>query len=165
MAEPKAKTGKVLPQEMVTTVKDFYSNNEYSRMCVGKKEYVNEVKDKKEKLQKRLLLLSIREFCLEFKKLNPNVKSELQTKQVVNVNSSGMCKVCVYEHHQIVKFFTMSLPLKSYYKDILKEVVCDINSRNCMSHVCENCPELDDGRNFITNCFDENNIDTDKDIT
>ena len=28
LAEPKAKTGKVLPQETVTTVKDFYTNDE-----------------------------------------------------------------------------------------------------------------------------------------
>ena len=97
LAEPKAKTGKVLPQEMVTTVKDFYTNDEYSRMCTGKKECITvKVNDKKEKLQKGLLLLNIRELYPEFKKLNPNVKigfskfCELQPKQVVNVNSSGM---------------------------------------------------------------------------
>ena len=44
-------------------------------MCAGKKECVTTVNDKKDKSQKRLLLLNIRELCLEFKKLNPNVKS------------------------------------------------------------------------------------------
>ena len=44
-------------------------------MCAGKKECVTvNVNDKKEKLQKLLLLLNIRELYLEFKKLNPNVK-------------------------------------------------------------------------------------------
>ena len=48
-------------------------------------------------------------------------------------------------------------------KDILKKKVCDINSRNCMLY--ENCPGLDGVRNFITSCFNENNIGTDKEIT
>ena len=86
-------------------------------MCTDKKECVTvKVNDKKEKLQKRSLLLNIRELYLEFKKLNPNVKigfskiCELQPMQIVNVNSSGMYNVCVCEHHQNVKLLTMSLP-------------------------------------------------------
>ena len=34
-----------------------------------------------------------------------------------------------------------------------------------MLHVCETSPGLDGVRNFITNCFNGNNIDTDKEIT
>ena len=66
-------------------------------MCAGKKECVAvKVNDKKEKLQKRLFLLNIRELNLEFRKLHPNVKigfskfCALQPKRVVNVNSSGI---------------------------------------------------------------------------
>ena len=40
LAEPKEKQVKVLPRETVTTVKDFYINDEYSGICVGKKECV-----------------------------------------------------------------------------------------------------------------------------
>ena len=86
-------------------------------MCTDKKECVTvKVNDKKDKLQKRLLLLNIRELYHEFKKLNPNVKigfskiCELQPMQIVNVNSSGMHNVCVSEHHQNVKLLKMSLP-------------------------------------------------------
>ena len=171
MAEPKVETGKVLSQETITTVRDFYTNDEYSRMCAGKKECVTvKVNDMKEKLQKCLLLLNIRELYQELKTLNSNVKTgfskfcELQPKQVVNVNSSGMHKVCVCKHNQNVKLLKMPLPSKFDYKDILKKVVCDINSRNCMLHVSQNCPGLDGVRNFITNYFNENNIDTDKEI-
>ena len=60
---------------------------------------------------------------------------------------------------------TMSLPLNFHYRDILKKVVCDISSRNCILHVYENCPGSDGVRNFITNCFIENNNDTDTEIT
>ena len=34
-----------------------------------------------------------------------------------------------------------------------------------MLPVYETCPGLDGVRDFITNCFNENNIDTDKEIT
>ena len=44
-------------------------------------------------------------------------------------------------------------------------MVCDINSRNCLQHVCENCPGLHGVRNVITKCFNENNIVTDEEIT
>ena len=65
LAEPKAKTGKVLPHETVTTAKDFYTNDEYSRMCPGKKQSVTvKINDKKEKSQKHLHCLIIRELYL-----------------------------------------------------------------------------------------------------
>ena len=47
---------------------------------------------------------------------------------------------------------------------LLKEVVCDINSKNCMSHVFKDYPELDVVKDFI-NCFNENNTDTNEEMT
>ena len=40
LAEPKEKQVKVLPRETVTTIKDFYINDEYSGIYAGKKECV-----------------------------------------------------------------------------------------------------------------------------
>ena len=34
-----------------------------------------------------------------------------------------------------------------------------------MLHLCESCPRLDGVKNLITNCTNENNIDTDEEIT
>ena len=34
-----------------------------------------------------------------------------------------------------------------------------------MLHLCESCPGLDGVKNLITNCINENNIDTDEEIT
>ena len=60
----------------------------------------------------------------------------------------------------------MPLPLKFDYQDIPKKVVCDIHSRNCMLHVAmQKLPWLDGVRNFIIDCFNENNIDNDEEIT
>ena len=51
---------------------------------------------------------------------------ELWPKCVVNVNSSGMHKVCVCEYYQNVKLMLLSLPVKIYYKD----VICNYATRN-----------------------------------
>ena len=51
---------------------------------------------------------------------------ELWPKCVVNVNSSGMHKVCVCEYYQNVKLMLLSLPVKIYYK----EVICNYATRN-----------------------------------
>ena len=60
MAEPKTKTGKVLTQETATTVKDFFTYVECSKMCACKEECVTvKVTDKKVKLRKHLLLSNI----------------------------------------------------------------------------------------------------------
>ena len=70
LAEPKTKTGKVLTQETATTVKNFFTYVECSKMCVCKEECVTvKVTDKRMKLQKHLLLSNITELHLEFKKL------------------------------------------------------------------------------------------------
>ena len=59
--------------------------------------------------------------------------SKLDFQNFVNCNESKLL---------MSTLLTMSLSLKPYYKDILKEVACDIHSRNYLLHVSENCPEL-----------------------
>ena len=74
LVEPKPKSGRALSKD-VDCVINFYCNHQYSRMCAGKKECLTvKVDGQKEKLQKRLLLLNIREVFLEFKKVNPDVQ-------------------------------------------------------------------------------------------
>ena len=141
-------------------------------MCAGKKEYLTvKVDGPKEKFQKHLLLLNIREVFLEFKKVNTDVQigfskfCELQPKYVVNVNSSGMHKVCVCEYHQNVKLMLLSLPVKIYYKDAICKAVSNIDTRNCMLHVCKNCPGKQGTQNYLINCFTNNENELDEDIS
>ena len=104
-------------------------------MCTGKKECLRH--------------LNIWDIFLELKKVNPDVQidfskfCELQPKYVVNVNSSGIHKVCVCEYHQNVKLMLLSLPVKIDYKDVICKAVCNVDTRNCMLHLCENCPWSD----------------------
>ena len=125
----------------------------------------------KEKFQKHLLLLNIWDVFLELKKVNPDVQigfskfCELQPKYVVNVNSSGIHKVCGCEYHQNVKLMLLSLPVKIDYKDVICKAVCNNDTRNCMIYVCEYCPGKQDIHNYLINYFINNENELDDDIS
>ena len=55
--------------DVINLVKQFYEDDEYSRMCPEAKEYKSVTTDGvKRKKQKRLLLLNIKELYIEFRK-------------------------------------------------------------------------------------------------
>ena len=65
---PRKKTHQ-LDDDVLNLVKQFYEDNEYSRMCPGAKEYKSVTIDGvKKKKQKRLLLVNIKELYVEFRK-------------------------------------------------------------------------------------------------
>ena len=51
-----------------------------------------------------------------------------------------MHKVCVCEQHQNAKLLVAALPEQLDYKNLLSELDCNLNERNCMSHSCSQCP-------------------------
>ena len=60
---------KVLLEHIRDRVINFYQSAEFSRMCPGKKEFVSvKLNGVKQHMQKRLLLINLKEFHLEFKK-------------------------------------------------------------------------------------------------
>ena len=75
LAEPKQKVRKALSGDVSEIVSNFYQQDEYSRCCLGMKDFVSVTKDSvKTKHQKRSLLLNIKELFLEFKKEYPTAK-------------------------------------------------------------------------------------------
>ena len=70
LCEPDQKTRKGISEELRRTVEMFYQNDEYSRMCPEKKEYISiKIEGHKEHKQKRLLLVNLKKPHLEFLKL------------------------------------------------------------------------------------------------
>ena len=68
---PKAesKRRKDLPNEIRDRVINFYQSDDFSRMYPGKKEFVSvKIEGVKQHMQKRLLLINLKELHLEFKK-------------------------------------------------------------------------------------------------
>ena len=146
LADPMKKRGKSLPDETVTAVKMFYEDEEFSRMCPGKKDFVS-VREETGRVhrQKRLLLTNLKETHIEFlrnsgRKIGFSKFCELRPPWCVTVDSSGMHSVCVCQTHQNLKLLVSVLPQRMDYNEIFLCLACSINSRNCMLHRCEECP-------------------------
>lgn len=170
LAEPDPKKGRPLSTEVVERVKAFYQSDEYSRMCPGKKEYVSvKTDDGRVQMQKRLLLLNLKELHIEYlkttgDKIGFSKFCELRPKWCVTVSSRGMHSVCVCEQHQNAKLLVAALPDRSDYKDLLSKMVCSLDNRNCMMQMCEKCPGRSALREYLSGVFSENNIDFDDSI-
>ena len=122
-------------------------------------------KSVKMKHQNCLLLLNIKQLFLEFKKGYSTVKigfskfCELRPKWVKTVNHSGMHSVCVCQYHQNVKLLVSVIPGNFEYKDILSKVVCNIDLRKCMLHLCSYCPGKTNLNKFLAEHFINNEFD------
>ena len=170
LASPDHKRGKTVNGDVKQRIHDFYQSDEYSRMCPGKKEYIT-VRDGtiKEQKQKRLLLANLRELYLEYKHKNPSDKvgfstfCELRPKWCIPVTAPGMHSVCVCEHHQNVKLLTAAIPGKQDYKNILSKLVCSLENRTCMLHLCELCPGKIVVQDYLAEVFNSHDFD-DEDI-
>ena len=155
LGEPESKKGRTLDMATIQRVRAFYEDDEYSRMCPCKKEFVSvRIDGKKVQKQKRLLLLNLNELYLEVKKQWPNDKigfskfCELRPKWRITVNSFGMHSVCVCQIHQKIKLQTHAIPHTNVdgktdptdYKYLLSLMVCDMANRSCMLRSCSQCP-------------------------
>lgn len=100
------KLGHGLSEEHIRHVKEFYQDDEFSRQCPGKKDCVI-VRNNHGKMhiQKRMLLVNLRELYLEFKKRHSDIKigfskfCTLRPPWCVTVDSPGMHSVCVCVKH------------------------------------------------------------------
>ncbi|CAH0556044.1 unnamed protein product [Brassicogethes aeneus] len=173
LAEPEKLKGKSISNEVSKKVRQFYEDDEFSRMCPGKKEFVS-VRDsetgKRTHMQKRLLFVNLKELHLAFQERYPQLKiglskfSSLRPPWCVTVSARGVHSVCVCETHQNLKLLTAALPKKIEYKNILSTIVCSVDSRNCMLHRCENCPGSEALEQLMLDIFSENDLETDDNI-
>lgn len=97
LGDPAKRHGKTCSQETLNAVKQFYEDDEFSRMCPGKKGFVS-VKDETGRIhkQKRLLLTNIKEMHIEFKKrthlkIGLSKFCELRPRWCIMVDRFCMC--------------------------------------------------------------------------
>jgi hypothetical protein len=158
----------VISQETIDSVVAFYESEDASRICPGKKDCVSvRNKDgKKEHVQKRLVLMNLKELHAQFKNAHPNMKvgfskfAELRPKWCVLAGASGTHSVCVCCIHQNAKLMVNALNLQVTYKELLGMLVCDMNQETCMLYGCDECPSSDALRDRLlaTNDDDDESI-------
>ena len=101
---PKISKGKVLSEDTKQIVKSFWESDEISRVCPSAKDFLR-IRNKdgvKESIQKRLVLMNLREAFATYKseKNNPLIGfstfAELRPKNCILAGPSGTHSVCVY---------------------------------------------------------------------
>ena len=114
--------GKSLSAEVTTVVENFYLRDDVSSTMPGMKD-VTAVRDEngvKQHLQKKLLLLNLRELYQAFKEEHSEINigftkfSVLRPANCILAGSSGTHSVCVCAYHQNVKLLLIG-KFKSLY--------------------------------------------------
>lgn len=175
---PNPKPGNKLNSETDKLVKEFYYNDDFSRVQPGKRDCKSVKKvDGRVHVQKRLLLGNAKELLLAFKKAHPDHKIglskfwELKPKECIPVGGKGTHSVCVCKIHQNFKLMISGAQLKKLtiddeskfflqdYKTILQKIMCGNPTVSCHSLECDNCPGVDSIKSLLKEIFDENFID------
>ena len=123
-----------------------------SRQSPGKRDFVVSWKNgKKEHLQKRHLLFSLREAHALFLKENPEVKiglSKFSSLRPLNVLLSSEIprNVCLCQYHENIKLICDCLKKEipefpNYSGDFVENFVCSSDSEACMFGRCAKCPD------------------------
>lgn len=167
LALPKPRNGRKLDGNTVLIVKNFFQNDEYSRIMPGQKDKVSIAKNTYE--QKRLLLSNLNELYTSFKFDYPHCKvgfskfCSLRPKWCVLSGSSGTHSICVCVIHQNVKLLLAACEMEETYHELIEYLVCSPENKDCMLRYCPNCPDNKRLKEFLINKFEE--WDPDDEVT
>lgn len=177
LSTPNPRPGNTLDEETANLVKSFYESDEVSRQMPGMKDFVSvKIGDRREHVQKRLLLSNLKEIYCLFKDKFPGYKigfskfADLRPKNCVLVDASGSHNVCVCTIHQNAKLMLQGVkieeltkndeaPLKTY-KDCIAVAICITPTPSCYLNKCTLCPGIEKLRDRLTNLIDDQMIDT-----
>ena len=173
MATPNARLGKVLPKAVEEKVVAFYLSDNVSRMMPGSKDYVSMyIHGKKERVQKRLLLFSLKDAYLQFLDENVGLKigltkfKEFRPRNVILAGASGSHNVCVCTTHQNVKLMiegSKVLTLEGIrrmcgedgditYKHLLASLLCKPALPACYLGTCALCGNIESIADICSHC-------------
>lgn len=139
----------------------LYQDDEVSRACPGIRDYVRLKSDGGyEKIQRRLIMMDLRDVYDKFKEKYPNRKigfskfASIRPKECVLAGSThGIHRTCICLDHQNVQLIFDTL--KSQFKDEFKEhgietvrdmmnvMLCEQITEKCRMNECKNCPGID----------------------
>lgn len=173
MSAPERKLGsRHVDENTLRVVREFYLNDENSRACPGKNEYVITVNEDgiKEKKQRRLLLSNLQEAFEIFEEQYPHLKisfskfASLRPKECITAYSAhGIHNVCVCMYHQNMELIFDGLfrlhifePSIRTYKDLIKQLMCYEPTEKCHMHDCRRCSGVDDLTKKLAESFETN---------
>lgn len=136
----------------ISKVQAFYVQDSVSRQAPGRRDFVTTWQNgKKEHLQKRHMMFSLKETHALFLEENPDVKvglskfSSLRPENVL-LSSDMPINVCLCSYHENIRLICDCLNKEisnfpNYSGDFVDNLVCDSGSEECMLGRCSNCPK------------------------
>lgn len=176
LSKPKKKIGRVLLEETVNSVTNFYERDDISRIMPGLKDFLSIKQENGERkhVQKRLLLADLHEIFYLYKKEHEHVKigftkfTQLRPPYCVLAGSSGTHNVCVCVYHENIKLLLDAIDLQSLtkntslilenYHDCIEATVCANAHDECYLGECLDCPNMSGLRKHLLECFERKNI-------
>lgn len=174
LSTPNVKLGSmILSEETVNLVQTFYEEDDISRVCSGKRDFVTISSDNvRISKQRRLVLCNLKEVYQIFKQKYSNIKigfskfASLRPGNCILANSSGTHTVCVCIYHQNVKLMFDAVKRNNVlpehiktYRDLISEIICADQKSECQLNKCEDCPGATKLINFLK-IIHENDIET-----
>lgn len=165
-----------LDKKVIDLIINFYQLDENSRIMPGKKDFVSvKVDGKRIQMQKRLLLINLKELYELFQETHPEAKcsfskfASLRPKHCVLAGASGTHSVCVCTIHENVKLMIEGSNMKNLtahtpnpftsYHDCLKYMICDEPTDDCYFGNCSECPGAQHLIDELEKIFEANYID------
>lgn len=162
-------SGMALSDETKEIVTIFFEDDDISRAMPGQKDYVSVQKDgKRQLIQKRLLMMNLRETYKCFKKRYSAVKigfssfASLRPKQCKLLTNLGTHNVCVCTTHENIKLILHSLKkfnIPNDMKTYTDSLLCANKTANCYLRRCKDCPDSSSLENNLTKQLEQKYIE------
>ena len=149
--------GKMLTNVVKNKVISFYEDDDISRLCPGKNDFLS-IKNEngvREHKQKRLLLGNLKELYTKYKETHKDAIgfstfAKLRPRWCVMAGGKGTHNVCVCVQHQNTKLMVSAIGVTNLnYKDLLNKTVCNLEEPKCMLRQCRNCPRKEILTNYL----------------
>lgn len=159
------KRSDAIEKTQLEEIERFFSRDDISRMCPGRKEFVS-VKTSvgREHRQKRILLFNLREvhemFLVESAtKVGFSKFCSMRPAQVILTAQRGQ-EVCMCEYHENVEMCLEGISkvvpsVTKNAREVLEETVCSMTDEKCIDRQCDEC-----GVSKLDHHFDEIDDDT-----
>lgn len=158
-----------LSDETKEAVIRFFEDDDISRAMPGQKDYVSVQKEgKRQAVQKRLLMMTLREAYKHFNEIHDNAKigfssfAKLRPKNCKLLTSSGTHNVCVCTTHENINLILHSLKklnLLNDLKTLTYSLLCQNNTTYCYLRCCNDCPDSSSLEEYLLKQLEEKSID------
>ena len=103
-------------------------------------------------------LCNLQKSYTAFREKSPNINIGF-SKQCVLASSKMIYSVCVCSSHQIVVLIVHAMNWNLTQKDLMKKMVCNIDSSKCLIHRCESCLDTATLKKFLCQELNEHEDD------